>query len=463
MPKRYGKFLMTTTAAAACICAAEGAHAQVSPTLPDASLSVEDRLSRVEAQLKTPSPVEAKSSMKAADDTGAQYGLPGRPVFGRTKSQVWLYGQIDATLGAFSGVPTGNGTRKWQAGSLIGALNPDKWGILAQHVLDTQSGLKIIGNLEGEFETPTGNEDTPGTIFNRQAWVGFKSDDLGQLTFGRSNPVAKDFDGIWADPYHENSTVGYGGGGYTNSNNFKYIVWYIGVATGTHADSNVQYKKVMGPWVLGLDYQFGGMQRLDGNASGFGNKFSTNSAEQIALAYNGANWHMSGHYGHVNRDGELLQSATLGGGTQWGTLLQVNGGFLHYSADQAGLNKRTDNAFTISAKLTPVGHMSYELGLIDVKFNNAAANASGAVMIPFLQSPGDATANLANGAASGRMRTAFGGARYHFDDETQLYFIVDRMNVSGGIRMNGWYDGQFGGAGNPRGQTELLTGVSWRF
>jgi predicted porin len=451
------KHTLATAAAAALLTIANAAFAQDAKS---DGASVEERLSRVESQLNanTSSP-----TTKSAGDTAYQYGIPGRPVLGFTRSTLWLYGQIDATIGTYSGVPTGNGTYKWQTGSLVGGLNPDKWGILAQHVLDEGSGLKIMGNLEGEFETPTGNEDTPGTIFNRQAWVGFKDDALGQITFGRNNPVAKDFDGIWADPYHENSEVGYGGGGYTNSDNFKYIVWYIGVATGTHADSNIQYKKVMGHWVLGLDYQFGGNQRLDGNASGFGKSFATNSSEQVALAYNGDGYHLSGHYGHVNRDDELLQSFTFGGGIQVGPTLQLNGGLIHYSAGQAAIGKRTDNAFTLSGKLSPGGPMTYELGYVGVKFNNAASNADGAVMIPFLQGTSDGTANLANGAASGKMQTLYGGARYHFDKETQLYLIVDRMQISGDIKMNGWYNGQFGGSGNPKGQTEILAGVSWRF
>jgi predicted porin len=397
------------------------------------------------------------------NDAAAPFGITSHPLLSLNQSTVWAYANLDASIGTYSGVPDGAGGTHWQAGSLVAALNPDKWGFLAQHTLDADSGLKVMGNIEGEFETPTGNEDTPGTIFNRQAWVGFKSDALGQLLFGRSNPVAKDFDGIWADPYHENSQLGYGGGGYTNSDNFKYIVWYIGVATGTHADSNVQYKRVMGPWVLGLDYQFGGNQRLDGQASGFGRSNTTNSGAQVALAYNGSDYHVSGHYSHVNRDDKILQAFTLGGGWQPTSLVQVNGGLIHYAADQAAIGRRTDDAFTLSGKLAPAGHMTYELGYVNVRFHNAAANDDGAVMIPFLQSPADAEATLANGGHSGRMQTLYGGARYHYDRDTQLYLMIDRMEIGGGIKMNGWYNGQFGGAGNPKGQTEVLAGVDYRF
>ncbi len=396
-------------------------------------------------------------------DVSTQYGITSHPLLSMNQSAVWAYVTLDASVGAYSGVPTGTGSTHWQAGSLIAALNPDKWGFLAQHTLDEASGLKVMGNIEGEFETPTGNEDTPGTIFNRQAWVGFKSDALGQIIFGRNNPVAKDFDGIWADPYHENTAIGYGGGGYTNSDNFKYIVWYIGTATGTHADSNIQYKRVMGPWVLGLDYQFGGNQRLDGQQSGFANKNTTNSGAQIALAFNGDDYHVSGHYSHINRDDKTLQAYTLGGGWQPSALVQVNGGVIHYVAEQAGIGRRTDNAFTLSGKLAPAGHMTYELGYINVHFNNAAANGDGAVMIPFLQSAADAAANLANGGHTGHMQTLYGGTRYHFDRDTQLYLMIDRMNVDGDIKMNGWYNGQFGGAGNAKGQTEVLAGIDYRF
>lgn len=454
--------LNRSLATAALLVIANTALADDTADLKAENKALNERLTQVEKLMKqdaAASPVTAKN-----DDAAPQSGLStGRPILSLTNSTVSVYGQIDATIGSYSGVPKSNGTLGWKTGALVGALNPDKWGILAEHVLDRQSGLKIIGNLEGEFETPTGNSDTPGTIFNRQAWVGFKSDAFGQLIFGRNNPVAKDFDGIWADPFHENTEIGYGGGGYTNNNNFKYPVWYIGLATGTHADSNLQYKKVMGPWVLGLDYQFGGNQRRGDVASGFQGSFATNSGEQIALAYNGNGYHVSGHYGRVNRADKLHQSWTLGGGMHVNPILDVNGGFIHYTAEQAALGKRTDNAVTLSAKLSPGGTMTYEFGYVGVDFNNAAANGDGSVMRPFLSDTSDPVANLANGAGSGKMQTLFAGARYHFDKTTQLYLIVDRMNVGNGIKINGFYDGQFGGAGKPRGQTEVLAGVSWRF
>lgn len=84
-------------------------------------------------------------------------------------------------------------------------------------------------------------------------------------------------------------------------------------------------------------------------------------------------------------------------------------------------------------------------------------------MIAFLQSPADSAANLANGGHTGRMQTLYGGTRYHFDRDTQLYLMIDRMNINGGIKINGWYNGQFGGAGNPKGQTEVLAGIDYRF
>lgn len=425
--------------------------------------ALNERLTQIENQLKQQPPSAASASGFGASQKDIN-GIPGHSILSLTDSTVWLYGAIDATIGSYNGIPNGTGGHKWQTGSLVGALGLGKWGILAEHVLDSKSGLKIMANLEGEFETPTGNEDTPGTIFNRQAWVGFKSDDLGQLIFGRNDPVAKNFDGIWADPFHDSSEVTYGATGYTNNDNFKYPVWYIGVATGTHADSNVQYKKVMGPWVLGLDYQFGGSQRRGDVASGFGSSFSENSGQQVALAYNGNDYHIAGHISHVNRAGQIDKAFTIGGNYRFNPLFEANAGYLHYNADQAAIGSRTDNAVTLSGKFTPPGRMSYEFGAINVKFNNAAAGADGAVLIPFLQDASNGAANIANGrGGSGSMQTIFGGTRYHWDNRTQLYLIVDHMTVKNGVKINGFYDGQFGGKSNPSAQTEILAGINYKF
>src|ERR1700682_4819677 len=97
---------------------------------------------------------------------------------------VTVCGLIDATISDISNA-TVNGAHKrsYQTAWLSG----DRWGITGRHNISDKTG--VIFKLESEFDYQTGEEDTPGVLFNRDAWVGFQSEDLGKLTFGRQNAL----------------------------------------------------------------------------------------------------------------------------------------------------------------------------------------------------------------------------------------------------------------------------------
>src|SRR5258708_13662372 len=201
---------------------------------------------------------------------------------------VTLYGLIDATLSDISNANArGDHKRSFQTAWLSG----DRWGITGKHAIsDSTNG---IFKVESEFDYQTGEEDTPGVLFNRDAWVGFQSDTLGKLTFGRQNAVARDFTGIYGDPY-TGSRVTLEEGGYTNTNNFKQLIFYAASATGTRYDRGVVWKKDFGGLVAGLGYQFGGSQSVG--------DFQKGSTQTVALGYNAPPdiFHLPGHYNHVN-------------------------------------------------------------------------------------------------------------------------------------------------------------------
>ena len=102
---------------------------------------------------------------------------------------VTLYGLIDATL---SSISNANAKGDHKTGFQTAWMSGNRWGITGRHgIFDNTTG--IIFKLESEFDYQTGEEDTPGVLFNRDAWVGFQSDALGKLTFGRQNALARDF------------------------------------------------------------------------------------------------------------------------------------------------------------------------------------------------------------------------------------------------------------------------------
>ena len=102
----------------------------------------------------------------------------------------WLF-MVPLLILGFSASLTNFGT-PWFSGS--------RWGITGRHsIFDDRAG--VIFKLESEFDYQTGEEDTPGVLFNRDAWIGFQSEELGKITFGRQNALARDFTGIYGDPY----------------------------------------------------------------------------------------------------------------------------------------------------------------------------------------------------------------------------------------------------------------------
>ena len=111
-------------------------------------------------------------------------------------SNVTLYGLIDTTI---STVNNANASGARLTGFQVPWFSGSRWGLTGKE--DLGNGLSAIFKLESEFETPTGNMDTPGVLFNRDAWVGLSSESLGKLTFGRQNAIARDVSGIYGDPY----------------------------------------------------------------------------------------------------------------------------------------------------------------------------------------------------------------------------------------------------------------------
>ncbi len=112
-------------------------------------------------------------------------------------SNVTLYGLIDTTIStinnttASGGRTTGFHDAPWFSGS--------RWGLTGKE--DLGGGTSAIFKLESEFVTRDGTMDTPGVLFNRDAWVGLSNNDFGKLTFGRQNAIARDVSGIYGDPY----------------------------------------------------------------------------------------------------------------------------------------------------------------------------------------------------------------------------------------------------------------------
>ncbi|HXN14875.1 MAG TPA: porin [Usitatibacter sp.] len=348
---------------------------------------------------------------------------------------VTLYGLIDGTLSYVTHANTaGDHLFDWhQAPWFSGS----RWGITGRRDLG-MGGLNAIFKLESEYLITTGEMDTPNVLFNRDAWLGFQGPEFGKLTFGRQNTLPRDFAQIYGDPYGS-ASVNYEEGGWTNTNQFKQLIYYAGSVTGTRYDKGVVYKKLFdGGLALGLGYQFGGVA----------GDFSRGTTKALGLAWNGGNVNIAGIYNNGNRDGYTDKAWSIGGNFTT-DIFRINAGYFDYTAEQGARGDRKDKAWTISTKIAPRGKIDYELGYQQIKVENAGVGSSGNVPNPFAGLPGGM------GVGTGKKTTIYGSVFYHFNRFVETYLAADYAKFTDTYRASVTH-----GFSNV---TELAVGVRLRF
>jgi predicted porin len=280
-------------------------------------------------------------------------------------------------------------------------------------------------------------------IFNRDAWIGFESDELGKITFGRQNALARDYSGIYGDPYGS-AAVTLEEGGYTNTNNFKQLIYYAaGIGGGTRVDRGINWKKKAGDFLFGAAYAVGNVT----------DQFSKNGTGSLGVAWNGGAYNASGYFTQVNVANKVHRAYSIGGNVQLIPLVRLNVGYFHYTAEQAAaLGNRSDNAFTISTKLTPSTDYDFELGYQSMQAKDASQTGTG-LTANTQNAFKDASAATVKG--SGNRNTIYGSAFYHLSKKAEVYLAGDYLTTTGNYKVAG-----MNGKSN---QTELVTGLRYKF
>lgn len=355
-------------------------------------------------------------------------------------NMVSLYGLIDVTLthvthaNAAGDARTSYQPAPWFSGS--------RWGITGKR--DLGDGLRAVFRLESEFVTNTGEEDSAGILFGRDAWAGFESDTLGKFSFGRQNALGRDIIAGYLDPYGAAKASTNEGGG-TNTNNFKQMIFYAGSATGTRYDRGAVWKKAFDNGIVaGLGYQFGGIAGA----------FNNGSTKTAALAYNGGDFNVAGFLNSAMVANLKHDSYSFGGNYTMG-IFRVNAGYFNYSAEQGAANaagKRKDSGYTLSANIAPAGKIDYQLGYQVMSADNAGITGTGA-SANVLNAYADTSGITAT--ATGKRKTFYGSAFYHFDRQTEVYVSADRLSMTDGYRQKSTFDF--------RDQTEIGVGLRLRF
>lgn len=445
----------------------------------------------------------------------------GLTIFDNSKTRLKIYGLVEPSLShvtsqVVSNIPYGAGASKSIAagGTPAGSyattfgfqtswFSGNRLGFDIEHDMGSLWGmtnLKAISKLETEFELPSGSFDTSNTLFNRDAWMGFYSPELGKLTFGRQNTLTRDFTQTWGDPYGT-AEVNLREGGYTNVNNFKQIIFYSGSGDSTRMDSAIVWKKKYGDnWLVGLAHSFGFQGAGGSGGLGPGELYGSvtpgytgggqggavpgdpknGATSEASVAYNGlslggkavANINYS--YNTVNVD-DLTQTANLiGGNIVFNDRFRLNGGYIRYVAQQGVNNSagdRTDEAKTLSGSMK-FGQTSYSLGWADTAINHAgfiAGGSGGINMLPFISTaPNLSMLNaIPTNLASGHKKSVYGSAVYHWDKQTDFYLAADYVKIDGGISMPDAANNGTNLSGNPahgiNNETEIATGVRLKF
>lgn len=411
----------STDQLAQALAQAQAAAAQAQAAAKQAQAALEQALAAA---------YEARKSASVAPPAAEKSGSSILTVTSGASSAT-LYGLIDVTLSNVDHKDSNNNNltgfqTPWFSGS--------RWGVTGSRDLGA-GGLKAIFRLESEFIPATGEEDTPGVLFNRDAWAGFQSEDLGKLSFGRQNALGRDFAAIYLDPYGAaKSSLEEGGG--TNTNNFKQIIFYGGSATGTRINNGIVWKKAFSTGIVaGAAYSFGGVV-------GDVNEGTTASA---ALGYNGGGLNVAGFATQAKLNGLTDNAYSIGGNFTAGDV-RINAGYFRYTGEQGALGNRTDDAYTVSAKYAPAGHLDYELGYQNMKASNAALK--GGVVRNAFYEIGGLTA-----VGSGNRNTIYGSVFYHFDKSTEVYIAADYLKMDAG----------YGTIKGSDSQTEVAVGMRTRF
>ena len=177
------------------------------------------------------------------------------------QSSVTLFGSLDAGIAYISNV---GGHTKWIQEQ--GNMQPDRWGL--RGVEDLGGGLHTVFQLENGFYTNTGNFAKAGTLWNRQAYVGISSDQIGTVTLGHQTPFNFDWLGPLSTGYQAASWYAFHPGNideladtgvvpFDNSFKFRSATFYgfsLGAMMGLGNTTNFSTGKTLS---FGLNYANG--------------------------------------------------------------------------------------------------------------------------------------------------------------------------------------------------------------
>jgi predicted porin len=319
------------------------------------------------------------------------------------QSSVTMYGVVSTSIRHATNELNADGTRGSLTSLDQGIFQGPRLGF--KGVEDFGNGNAAVFQLEMGMSPDTGDSDQQGQLFGRQAFVGLKNKEWGEIDLGRQYGVAFDMLGNY-DPV---------GAGNTSENSWQLLI------TGIRFDNTLKYTNTWGPVSAEVQYSFGeqaGSTSI-GSTTGLGLKydngvFSVGAFDQLSRDADSNKANIAGvgarlqldpvtfylNYINARRDAGFNKAASGSGGPLANTSMMGN-------ANNTLL--RTDNVITAGLLYQATPKMGYIFGYMTdfVKNETSAGN-------------------------SGRLSTLYAIADYNLSKRTDVYVNLDYSRVSGG-------------------------------
>lgn len=252
--------------------------------------------------------------------------MAGFAVTAHAQSNVTIYGLVDAGLVSERGGSAGTVTKVTS-----GVSGQSRLGFKGTE--DLGNGLSTIFQLETGLKVDDGSLDSANTIFNRQAFVGLKSKDLGTLTLGRQYTMLYNAMSQVADPF---------GAGYAGS--IKNL--FPAKGNNTRTSNAIVYAT---PGFDGFSVE--GLYSLGEQAG------STTAGRQFGLGFNYANGPLNARLTYNNKNTDTVGKPSVD--TSRNTLFaanydfQVVKAFFAYGADKGPVSAELPTANAFGTKVPP--------------------------------------------------------------------------------------------------------------
>lgn len=249
----------------------------------------------------------------------ASVGLLGA-VPAHAQTSVQLYGTVDGGIRYQSNAAAGGGS--------VVTMNSN--GYYSSNKLDF-GAREDLGNgwyshflLESGFNLGNGQFDnTTGTEFNRQAFVGIGNKRYGSLDMGRQYTIAHDIISIY-DPFHFH---------------FTPIIPLTQASDGTRNNNDVKYKNTFGNLLFEVDNSFGGVP----------GDIASGATRAVGASYSLGPARLGGVYGHRNilsGKNYVGDSYYMVGGSYRLGPVNLSGGFMSEDLQSPGTpHSVTNNGF----------------------------------------------------------------------------------------------------------------------